>query len=473
MRILFVAAEASPLAKVGGLADVIGSLPKALIDLGHDVRIIMPKYGSIDISKMQVMEVMKNYDVPEFGDAISVNVSQSIINDKVPVYLIENDRYFADGQVYGPNELDKFLFFSRAVISILKELDWQPQIVHCHDWHTALVVMWLKKMDLPYSTVFTIHNFSFKGWFNEGFLNEHNLQEEWSDFPPDFPKPPLDFLHQGIIYADLLTTVSENYARELLTPANSESLDEILSLRRSSFFGIVNGIDYDEYNPRTDHYLLENYGYQNAEKRIDNKVALKKRADLAGSTDIPLIGFVQRLDDQKGIDILEESIDSIVGQIGAQLIILGMGKERFQDSLRLIARKYPQSIYVSIDFDDPLAHLIYGACDMYLLPSRFEPCGLGQLIAMRYGALPIVRHVGGLVDTVPAFNKELTEGNGFVFHEFSSDALVEAIRDAVQEYSNKVKWYKAVKRVMNLDFSWKRSALRYENIYKRLSKRSQ
>jgi len=468
MRVLFVASEISPLAKVGGLADVVGSLPKALTGLGHDVRVMIPRYGGIDVRQYSVDTVKDGFKLSVLGGTQPAILKIANLKDRVPVYMIENQKYFGEKEVYGKDDLKRFLFFSRAIFEVLPQLDWQPEIVHCHDWHASLVVMWQKKAGYPYGSIFTIHNLAYQGAFDGGFLIASNLKKDWENYPTGAPKPPLNFISQGILWADLVTTVSETYAKEIITPEYGEGLEAILNYRRESLLGIVNGIDYEEYDPETDPYVPVRYSSSGLERRIANKLALQKRANLPEDTEIPVLGMVQRLDEQKGFDILEKAIDPILKGTKVQLVILGRGRECYENMLKQIASRYPQQIALFVTFDSPLAHLIYAGCDMFLMPSRFEPCGLGQLIAMRYGALPIVRHTGGLVDTVPELTPDLSQGNGFVFKDYTPEALLKAAKKAIKAFRNKKAWYEAMQRVMKLDFSWQASAMKYEAAYQQV-----
>jgi starch synthase len=464
VRILFVAAEASPLVKVGGLADVIGSLPNALTRLGHDVRLIIPQYGGINVSQYPLTTVKNKLDIAMMGKIESASLTVTTLKDGVPVYMIESSQYFGGKEIYGKDDLKRFLFFSRAVFEILLQLDWQPEIVHCHDWHASLAVMWLKKANYPCATIFTIHNLAYQGVFDEAFLVKSGLDNNW-DYPSGAPKPPLNFMSQGILWADLVTTVSETYAKEILTPEYGVGLDPLLRYRQKDLLGIVNGIDYEEYNPATDPYIRANYDSSTLERRVVNKLALQKQANLSQDAEIPLIGMVQRLDEQKGFDILEKAAGPILKETKAQLVILGRGRKYYENMLSQIASKYPGQVALFIAFDNTLAHLIYAGCDMFLMPSRFEPCGLGQLISMRYGALPIVRHTGGLVDTVPELTPDLAQGNGFVFRDYAPEALITAVKESVDAFKNKKAWGGAMQRVMRLDFSWQASAAKYEAAY--------
>jgi starch synthase len=467
MKILFVASEAAPLVKVGGLGDVTGSLPKALRALGHDVRLIIPQYAKLDTQRFPITVVKSGLEVSLPGGIQSIDLNQTQVNE-VPVYLIENPQYFGGGEIYGTFDLERFYFFSRAVFNLLPNLDWQPEILHCHDWLTALVIMWQKRAGYPCSTVFTIHNLAYQGFFESEYLHSHNLKKDWDSFAPDAPPVPLSFMAQAIMRADLVTTVSETYAREIMTPEYGVGLDTLLRYRKDSLKGIVNGIDYSYFNPLNDLFLPVNFDSNSLSRRELNKIALQKLSGLPVNSAVPLIGMVQRLDEQKGIDIFARGIDQMMKESESQFVILGRGRDHYENTLRQIAARYPGRVAVFIAFEESLAHLIYGGSDMFLMPSRFEPCGLGQMIAMRYGALPIVRHTGGLVDTVPEFNPDLSSGNGFVFHDYTPEALAAAVYRATLVYRNKTSWFQAVERVMNLDFSLQNTALRYEKVYRLL-----
>jgi starch synthase len=472
MKILFIAPEAAPMVKVGGLADVAGSLPQALQSLGHDVRILLPQYASLDTGHFPLTPVIKNFKVSVAGQESNVNLNQTRCNG-VPVYTLESQKYFGTREIYGTFDLERFFFFSRAVFEILPEMEWQPEILHCHDWLTSLVVLWQKKAGYPYSSVFTIHNLAYQGFFDEYYLNTHNLRDDWNFFPPDAPRPPYSFMSQAILWADLVTTVSETYAREITTPESGVGLDALLRYQAASgkLSGIINGLDCDYWNPETDPYLAVNFNSSGIKKRALNKIALQKVAGLPIRSDIPLIGMVQRMDEQKGIDIVSQGIETILRETGAQFVILGKGQAHFEDMLRQVGTHFPSQVAVFVAFEESLAHLIYAGCDMFLMPSRFEPCGLGQMIAMHYGALPIVRHTGGLVDTVPKFSPDMTKGNGFIFHEYTPAALITAVKEAVEAFKNQKSWQQAMLRVSRIDFSWQSSARKYEAAYQKVLKK--
>ena len=468
MKILFIAAEATPLVKVGGLADVVGSLPKALNGLGHEVRVMMPRHGIIDTARFPATTVIDSLNVQVMQDTKAISLKITELPNKVKVYLVASDEFFNSTEVYGKDEMKRFLLFCRAVVEILPGLDWQPEIVHCHDWHTALVPLWLKRNDYPYPSIFTIHNLAYQGAFDRSFLAASGLEQDWQLLPTGAPAPALNFMSQGILWADLVTTVSETYAREILTPEYGAGLDHLLRYRREKLFGIVNGIDYEEYNPATDPFIPAKYGASTLKRRSTNKLALQKRAGFTENAAIPLIGMVSRLDEQKGLDILVGAFASLFQKTRIQMVILGRGREQYHNLLRQAASRYSQQLAVFIDFDDALAHLIYAGCDMFLMPSRFEPCGLGQFIAVRYGAVPVVRRTGGLTDTVQDLTQDISEGTGFVFQDYDSKALSTAVQRAIDAYKEKEAWQGVMRRIMALDFSWQASAKKYQSLYQKV-----
>jgi starch synthase len=470
MKILFVASEAFPLAKVGGLADVTSSLATALQDSGHQPYLILPKYGSI---KTPVQDIQgKNVAVNFMGHHEQVALKMTRLKKRVPVYLVENDDYFGTEEIYTQDELKRFLLFSLSIPAIISRLDLHPDIIHCHDWHTALVPLWLKKTKMELPCIFTIHNLAYQGPFDQRFFLDSGLSSVWQEYiPVNAPRPSLNFMSQGILLADIVTTVSSSYASEILTPQYGEGLEQLLNYRRNELYGIVNGIDYDEYNPATDRYLERNYDSTRTEGRVENKLALQRKSGLPQNSDVPLFGMVSRLDEQKGIDLLLQAIGPFIGETKAQLVILGEGREHYHKLLTEAALKSPERLAIIIARDEQLARLIYAGSDIFLMPSRFEPCGLGQLIAMRYGAIPVVRHTGGLADTV----KDVAEanGNGFVFQDYTASEMLAAMKRAEASFYHRVEWQDLMRRNMKLDFSWKASASKYEETYLRAGHVSQ
>ncbi len=471
MKILLVAAEVYPLAKVGGLADVTSSLAISLQGLGHEPCLILPKYRSIRIPVQDIPGKDSNVGIIRFmGHSEQVTLKMTTLKKRIPVYLVENDNYFGTEEIYSQDELRRFLFFSLSISAIISHLNLHPDIVHCHDWHTALVPLWLKEANIKSPCVFTIHNLAYQGWFDWQFFQDSRLSSLWrKHIPPDAPQPPLNFISQGILVSDILTTVSPTYAAEILTPEHGWGLEQLLNYRRNELYGILNSIDYAEYNPATDPHLERNYDSTSLERKVANKLALQKKSGLPQDPDIPLVGMVSRLEEQKGIDLVLEAIEQFIAEIKSQLVILGQGREHYHRLLSEAALKYPRRISVFIATDEQTARLIYGGSDMFLMPSRFEPCGLGQMIAMRYGAVPVVRRTGGLADTV----KDVAEsnGNGFVFHNYTASEMLSAIKRAEEKFYHKEQWQRLVRDNMKLDFSWKASARKYEEVYLQAQKR--
>jgi starch synthase len=464
MKVLFVASEAFPLAKVGGLADVTSSLAIALQDLGHELCLILPKYSSI---KVRMAEIPGTDIGAHFmGHYEQVALKMTRLRNRVPAYLVESDAHFGTDEIYGRGELERFFFFSLTIPAVISRLDIRPDVVHCHDWHTSLVPLWLKETMMALPCVFTIHNLAYQGSFDQDFLLRSGLSSLWEKHTPArVPRVPLNFMSQGIMLADILTTVSPTYASEILTGRYGNGLEQLLDYRRSDLYGIVNGIDYDEYNPATDTSLETNYDSSTIERKTSNKLALQEKSKLRQDSEVPLFGMVSRLDDQKGIDLLLQAMDAFIGETRAQLVVLGEGREHYHKSLTEAASKHAGRVSVTIARDERLARLIYASSDMFLMPSRFEPCGLGQLIAMRYGAVPVVRNTGGLADTV----KDITEanGNGFVFQNYAASEMLKAIKRAEDSFYHREEWENLMRRNMRLDFSWKVSARKYEEIYLR------
>ncbi len=463
LRILFAVTEAAPLAKVGGLADVAGSLPQALRRRGHDVRLIMPRYSSI---AGQFPAVGQPFTVPIMGRQEPASLRQAFLDGGVPVYLVESERYFHRQAVYGePDDLERFTFFSRAAIEAQARLDWQPDILHGHDWHAGLAVALAAKQRaqgdpaVRCATVFTIHNLAYQGWFDGSFAN----QAGFGALLP--PNPPLgSTMALGIYYSDVISTVSPTYAREIMTPEYGEKLDPLLRSRQPHVYGIINGLDYSLFNPASDQHIPAKYDAKSVDKKAQNKAALQKRVGLKEDPNVPLMGMVGRLAGQKGLDILPQAVEPLLaGKV--QLVLLGSGEPQYRPPLEALAAKYPGRVAIIFAFDLALAQWIYAGADVFLMPSRYEPCGLGQLIAMRYGTVPVVRRTGGLADTVPDAGPRLAEGRGFVFDEYTPEALRVALERAVAAYGQPKAWRQLQTRAMAADFSWESSAVQYERMY--------
>ncbi|AEG14805.1 glycogen synthase GlgA [Desulfofundulus sp. TPOSR] len=478
LKILLVSSEVVPFAKTGGLADVAGSLPKALAtvgndNLGNDVRVAMPHYKGIEKATYRM-------DFPVFFNsrAETAIIRESTIEAYyqgehriIPVYLVDNHHYFyRDGMYMFPDEAERFTFFCRAVLEMLPRLNWQPDIIHCNDWQTGPIPFFLKvryAQDPFYSrvaTVFTIHNLQYQGNFPKETLKLLGVGEEY--FTPELLEfyGTVSYMKMGILYADVISTVSKTYAAEIQRPELGERMDGLLRKRSPDLYGIVNGINYHEFNPKTDPRIHRNYDQNSIENKKENKYALQKEMNLP-VRDVPVLGMISRLVDQKGLDLIARIADRLLSH-DLQFVVLGSGDRRYEDMFRDIHNRYPEKAAVYIGFNAILAQRIYAGADMFLMPSRFEPCGLGQLIAMRYGTIPIVRATGGLADTVHDFNPSTGSGNGFVFSEYEGDALYHAIQRALSLYTEHPhEWKMLIKRAMELDFSWARSAVEYLQLY--------
>ncbi|HHV61754.1 MAG TPA: glycogen synthase GlgA [Firmicutes bacterium] len=471
-KILIVSPEVSPFAKTGGLADVAGSLPKALAMLGNDVRVVLPRYRGIN-------NVTTIADFPVWVDwrKCTAILRQSQIRAKldeveklVPVYLIDNYQYFDRDRLYGFfDEAERFSFFSRAVLEMLKVINFQPDIIHCNDWQTGPIPLLLKDQysrDPFYAqiaTLFTIHNLQYQGNFPRDCLKLLGLDDSY--FRPERLEfyGDMSFMKAGLLYADVINTVSKTYAQEIQTPERGERMDGVLRSRAKDLYGIVNGINYHEFNPETDPRIYRNYGLNNLSEKKENKYELQKEMSLPVS-DVPVIGIVSRLVAQKGLDLISEALDAIVAS-GVQLVILGTGEDYYENLLRDAQARHPDRVGVYIGFNAVLAQRIYAGSDMYLMPSLFEPCGLGQLISLRYGTIPIVRATGGLADTIKDYDPRTESGNGFTFKDYSSGQLLLALKRALDVYRQPERWLRLMQSAMRSDFSWNKSAVEYMGVY--------
>jgi starch synthase len=471
-KVLFIAAEASPLVKVGGLGDVAGSLPKALRRAGHDVRLAIPHYSLINLNRYQI-SYLGEFSIPFMGDELGIGMTEVLLKDGTPVYLLGNDRYFDRTNIYGePDDLERFLIFSRAAVELPKKLNWRPDIFHCHDWHTGMVPGLLKiaygydDFYSSYASVFTIHNIAYQGWFDDFFAQRAGLHEYLP--PPDDPlrSRAYSMTGLGIYHSDVISTVSKTYAKEILTPEYGMGLEGLIQKRRDSLFGILNGLDYEECNPATDKALAANFDLSKLDERAKNKRALQEKTGLPVNIEIPLLGLAARLVDQKGVDILVPALDNLFREADVQFVLQGTGEFRYEESLRNLEARYPDKARIFLELDFSLARLIFAGCDIYLSPSRFEPCGLSHLIALHYGAIPVVRHTGGLAETIPDYSTDTASGLGFVFESYNTDNLSLALNRALEAYHRKKEWYMLMIRAMKADFSWQVSLPKYEALYK-------
>ncbi len=477
LKILIVAAEAAPFAKVGHVAEVVGSLPLALQSLGHDVRLAIPRYGRIDPVKFDLKPVaaLQNLIVPVNRTSERVYISEGEIGsngNRVPVYFVNNDKYFNRDGIYSyPDDDERFILFCRAVLDMLPQLDWQPDIIHCHDWHTAIIPNWLKSLyaDDPFykniASVYTIHNLAYQGIFGYRVLEIAGIGEYGFVYPPqDDTSNVVSLMSLGIKSADVITTVSPTYAKEILTPQYGEHMDKVLTERSDRLFGILNGIDMSQFNPTTDRFLAANFDENSLERRVQNKLDLQREARLPQLPNVPVIGMISRLANQKGFDLLAQIIEPLM-QLDVQFVLMGTGDHFYHDLFRQMAERYPDKSSYFMTFSSPIAQKIYGGSDLFLMPSRFEPCGLGQMMAMRYGAIPVVRQTGGLADTVKDFDPRTSGGNGFTFGEYNSLSLYGAIVRALETYKYQEVWHNLMTRDMMADYSWRASAACYVKIY--------
>ena len=469
-----VSAEVSPFAKTGGLGDVLGSLPNALAKLDNDVRVCLPKYGAIPCKFVEQMEFQFFVYVPVGWRTKYCGVFL-LEKDGVKYYFIDNEYYFGDAHIYQWNDLERFSFFSRAALQILPDIEFSPDIVHCHDWQTGAVPVLLDahfRKDAFYSdikTVFTIHNLAYQGVYDIGMVKDLlNLQDDY------FTNDKLEFhgcanlMKAGLVYSDYITTVSPTYAKEIRSENYGERLDGLLNSRASSLCGIINGIDYNEYSPKADKYLVENYDARNfVSGKRNNKLLLQEELGLEVDDNIPMIGIVSRLVGQKGFSLLTDILPELA-EMNIQLVVLGTGEEYIENILRHQAWCNPTKLSANITFSNEMAHKIYAASDMFLMPSLFEPCGLSQMISLRYGTIPIVRETGGLADTIQPYNEFDDTGNGFSFTHANSADMLFTIKRALEFYENTKLWRSLVRRAMKCDFSWDSSTKSYNDIYNSL-----
>lgn len=478
-KILFVASEAIPYIKTGGLADVTGSLPKYFASNQYDVRVIIPKYACMNEQDKKKLHHELHFYV-DLGWRKQYVGILSAKSDGITYYFVDNEYYFAGDQPYHNiyEDVEKFAFFSKAVLEALPRLSYMPDILHCHDWQTALVPVYLEqcyKADAFYQnmkTILTIHNLQFQGRFHLQTVRDITGLPD-ALFRPDKLEAygEANYLKGGIIYADAVTTVSPTYAKDILTTEGGEGLNGVLQNHEYKLHGILNGIDNHVYDPVTDPDIPCNYGENDlvAGKEV-NKKALLQKMGLPYDPEFLVVGMVSRITEQKGYALIDYMMEELLSDGRIQLIVLGTGEERYQNMLKHFEWRYPDMLKANITYSEELAHSIYAGADALLMPSQFEPCGLSQLMSMRYGTVPIVRETGGLKDTVIPYNACDETGTGFTFRDYNAHKMRDTIYDAHQVYSDhKESWYGIMRRGMEQDFSWEKSARAYENLYDRLS----
>jgi starch synthase len=474
--------EVVPFAKTGGLGDVVGALSGALARLGIEVAVVLPAYKSILESAFSLQETGMEVEAEIADRRVRGVVLKTALDGEVAAYLIRADQYFLRTELYGTAQGDyednaeRFVFFSKAALDLAQKTSpWD--VIHCHDWQTALIPA-LKKIrpELwpeinPSRTVLTIHNLAYQGSFPSSFWPLLNLDTSY------FSSRHLEFygnfncLKGGIFFADALTTVSRKYSKEILESEYGAGLEGVLRDRRRDLYGILNGVDTREWNPKSDPNIKKNYDAANPRGKESCKKDLQETFHLPADASIPLIGMVTRLAEQKGLDILADAMEALM-QLDLQLVLLGAGEQRYHDLLTSLAAKHPKKLGVKIAFDDALAHKIEAGADLFLMPSRYEPCGLNQIYSLAYGTLPVVRATGGLDDTIEDYNPSTGIGTGFKFAAYSAPALVEAVKRALSVYARKEIWRKITARAMAADFSWEKSAGEYLALYRKLVERS-
>ena len=479
-NILFATSEAVPFIKTGGLADVVGSLPKCFDKQYFDVRVMIPKYLCIKESFRNEMKYVNHFYMDYLGQNRYVGILEYEY-EGVTFYFIDNESYFGGFKPYGDDpryEIEKYAYFCKAVLSALPLLNFQPDLIHCHDWQTGLIPVFLKTLygDENYyrgiRTVFSIHNLKFQGrWSLPAVMDITGLPEQIFTADKLESYGEANYLKGGIVYADAVTTVSETYAREITTEQGGEGLDGLLRARKNDLYGILNGLDYEEYDPQKDGYIYNHFNEQNfQEGKKLNKARLQKELGLPVKENTMLIGIVSRMTSQKGFDLVAYIMDELLATEDVQLAVLGTGEDQYQDMFRYFAQKYPDKIQATIGYSEERAHRIYASCDAFLMPSLFEPCGLSQLMSLRYGTVPIVRETGGLKDTVEAYNEYEHTGTGFSFANYNAHEMLGTIRYAISVFRDRKKdWNGLIQRGMKQDFSWNRSAGKYEALYEKLT----
>jgi len=482
LRVWFLASEVAPFAKTGGLADVAGALPACLQNLGVDIRVGLPFYRMVKDGKLQAQKVLEGLEVRLRDTTLKGDVLETATEGGLPVYLFDMEDLFDRPALYGtpngdyPDNLERFSYFSRAALLFARKAGFRFDVIHCHDWQTGLVPAYLKTLykAVPFfsdvASVFTVHNMGYQGLFPADKLATCGVPA--SEFHPGGLEfwGKISLLKAGLVYADAITTVSPRYSREIQTPEFGAGMDDILRNRSADLYGILNGADYSDWDPATDRYITSHYSLGDIENKARCKAGLVNELDLDQRlVDRPILSMTSRLAAQKGCDLLVDVIEDVL-RMDVGLVILGAGEERYQTLLVEFGEKYPKSIAVRIGFDEPLAHRIMAGADMLLVPSRYEPCGLTQIYALRYGTVPIVRATGGLDDTIDQFQHNSGEGTGFKFVEYEAGAFLEKIKEAVKAFEGRRGWAKLLENGMRVDFSWETSARGYIALYEKVKK---
>jgi starch synthase len=484
LKICFAASEVAPFAKTGGLADVAAALPRQLHRLGHDVRLFMPLHSTIDGSGQPFRSVEFVRDVRlqlgPHGSTFSLRTT-TLPHSDLAVYLVDCPELFRRSTIYtsAADEARRFAFFSRAVIESCQRMGWGPDAFHCNDWHTGLLPLLLKtvyRWDAlfgPSKTLLTIHNVGYQGVFGASEIEALGLGAFRHLFDEDdLRRDRMSFLRTGLIYADALTTVSPTYAREIQTEAYGMGLASLLRARSARLIGILNGVDYDEWSPEKDRFIPHRYSRRRLEGKRKNKRHLQREMGLPEDTDPPLLGVVSRLTGQKGFELCSPVLPELLATSDLRLVALGSGERRYEELFAGLQRRFPRRVVYYHGYNNELAHLIEAGADMFLMPSRYEPCGLNQMFSMRYGTVPIVRKTGGLADSVSQFDEDSDTGTGVVFDHHTPDALRWALQRALELYRRSDTWLRLVRNAMAQDYSWEKQAERYVRLYTWLAGRS-
>lgn len=486
LNILFLSSEVEPFAKTGGLADVSSALPQAIKELGHEIRIMMPRYRFISERKFKLHDIIRLKEIPvpigknsEIGNVKSSFISN--LKEKVQVYFLDNANYFGRDGIYqnlvGKKDYkdndERYIFFCRGVLETLKRLGWQPDIIHCNDWQTGIVPAYIKTLYASdeffksIKTVFTIHNMAYQGAFTSESFEKSGLPKSVFHSEGVEAYGKFNFLKTGLHYADAITTVSERYAEEICSSDEyGAGLNGLLAKRKKDLTGILNGIDYEVWNPLTDEYIYRKFDIKSIDAKLDNKKALLQRFNIPYKEGVILIGGISRLVEQKGFDLVIEILDEMM-KLNVHFILLGSGEKAVEKKFETMHKKYSHQMGVFFGFDNELAHLIEAGSDLFLMPSRYEPCGLNQMYSMRYGTIPVVRATGGLDDTVEDYVGG-GKGTGFKFEKYDAKELLKAVQRAIKVYQQPEEWKKLMRNGMQKDFSWEHSAKKYVNLYKEL-----
>ncbi len=473
-KILFVGAEALPFAATGGLGDVLGSLPAALhrADGNVDVRVVIPMYKVISEKYKQRSRLVAEFTVQLSWRRQYCGVWAYKYGD-ITYYFIDNEYYFKRQSLYGSfDDGERYAYFCKAVMEMLPKIDFIPDVLHCHDWQSALCVIYLKRKYCyleDYSAmkaVYTIHNIDYQGIYNFDILGDIFCLDSWDRYVVEYDGC-INLTKGAIVCCDALTTVSPRYAEEIQTEYYSSGLHHILKMNKDKIRGIINGIDTDYYNPETDKSIVKNYSLDTIGDKVENKLALQKTFGLPERGDVPMLAMISRLASHKGFDLVRRVADEILAS-DVQFVLLGTGEGELEDFFSNLAQRHPDKCGVMLAFDKILAKQIYASADMFLMPSKSEPCGLAQMIASRYGTIPIVRETGGLYDTIKPYITSEGTGNGFTFKTYNAHDMLDAVRRALSLYCDKEEWSKLVANAMNMDFSWNASAKKYLEMYEKV-----